>query len=263
VNVYQWSVFVHLAGVFGLLATHGVSMVVMFRLRTERDPARVDGLLQLSASSITPFWISTGVLLLGGIVAAFLGPDLWSYGWIWASIGTLVLIIVAMYVLARPYYRRVRFISRAMVEGSQAVSPEQFDRILRSGRPWAVTAIGVGGLLFILYLMLFKPTLGLAPAAPSAAAATGPAVHLGAKELSFTTQRLSAPAGEPFRIVFENAVAVPHNVSIRRGDEAEFEGQIVTGPTVVTYPVPALAPGEYTFVCDVHPEQMTGTLVAG
>lgn len=257
--MYQWFVFVHLAGVFGLLAAHGVSMVVMFRLRTERDPVRVDGLLQLSAASITPFWISTVVLLFGGIVAAFLG-DLWSYGWIWASIGTLVVIIVAMFAMARPYYQRVRFISRAMAEGSQAVTPEQFDRILSSGRPWAVAVVGFGGLAFILYLMLFKPTLGLAPEG-TAARATGTAVHIAAEELSFSTGRLEAPGGEPFRLVFENGASVPHNVSIHRGENAVFEGEVVAGPITVTYSVPALEPGKYAFVCDIHPE-MTGTLVA-
>jgi plastocyanin len=258
--VYQWFVFVHLAGVFGLLAAHGVSMVVMFRLRTERDPARVDGLLQLSAASITPFWISTVVLLVGGIVAGFLG-DLWSYGWIWAAVGTLLVIIVAMFAMARPYYRRIRFVSRAMAEGSQAVTAEQFDRILSSGRPWAVAVVGFGGLAFILYLMLFKPALGLAPEG-TAARATGSAVHIAAEELSFSTDRLEAPAGQPFRLVFENQASVPHNVSIHRGEDAVFEGEVVAGPTRVTYAVPALGPGEYAFMCDIHPE-MAGTLVAG
>lgn len=259
--MYQWFVFIHLLGVFGLLASHGVSMVVMFRLRTEREPSRVDELLQLSASSITPFWISTAVLLLGGIVAAFLGPDLWSYGWIWASVATLLVIIVAMFLLARPYYRRVRFVARAMSEGSEAVSSEQFDRILASGRPWAVAAIGFGGLALILYFMLFKPTLGLAPAT-SVATATGPAVHLSADELSFGADRLRAPAGRPFRLVFDNRAAVPHNVSIHQGEDAVFEGEVVAGPTTVTYSVPALGAGEYRYVCDVHPDQMTGTLEA-
>jgi plastocyanin len=38
----------------------------------------------------------------------------------------------------------------------------------------------------------------------------------------------------------------------------------VTGPDVtVDYLVPALDPGEYTFICDFHPIQaMTGTLTA-
>jgi plastocyanin len=197
---------------------------------------------------------------VGGIVAAFLG-DLWSYGWIWAAVATLLVIIVAMFVMARPYYRRVRFVARAMAEGSQAVTSEQFDRILSSGRPWAVAAVGFGGLAFILYLMLFKPTLGLEPSQELASRAAGPAVRIAAEELSFSVDRLDAPAGEPFRLVFENRAAVPHNVSIHRGEDAVFEGQVVAGPETVSYQVPALEPGRYGFVCVIHPE-MTGTLVA-
>ena len=82
--MYQWWVFVHLAGVFGLLVSHGVSVAVTFRLRAERDPARAATLLEISSSTITAFYVSLAVLLLGGIVAAFDG-GLWGYGWIWAS----------------------------------------------------------------------------------------------------------------------------------------------------------------------------------
>jgi plastocyanin len=38
-----------------------------------------------------------------------------------------------------------------------------------------------------------------------------------------------------------------------------FKGQIITGPAKTSYQVPALTAGNYTFLCDVHPE-MTGTL---
>jgi plastocyanin len=259
--VYQWFVFVHLAGVFGMLASHGVSMGVMFRLRGERDPARVDSLLQISALSLAPFYASLLLLLVGGVVAGFLG-DLWSYGWIWGSIAVLVVIMVVMYAMARPYYQRVRFISRAMAEGSEAVSKEQWDRILSSGRPMAVAAVGIVGLVVILYFMLFKPTLGLDPEA-EAAPATGTAVPVTADELSFSADRLSAPAGEPFRIVLDNrAAGVPHNVSVYEDGTAMARGEVVPGPATVTTSVPALDAGEYAFLCDVHPDQMAGTLVA-
>jgi hypothetical protein len=86
--VYQWWVFVHIAGVFGLLVSHGVSIAVTFRLRAERDPARAVTLLEISSSTITAFYVSLAVLLLGGIAAAFDG-GWWGYGWIWASLATL------------------------------------------------------------------------------------------------------------------------------------------------------------------------------
>src|SRR5437879_6182270 len=119
-SVYQWWVFVHLVGVFGFLAAHGVSMTVTFKLRTERDPKRISDLLALSGTSIQYFYYSTGLLLLGGIVAGFLG-HWWAQGWIWAAIVVLVLTSMAMLGVARPYYRRVGLVARAMAGGSTAV----------------------------------------------------------------------------------------------------------------------------------------------
>jgi plastocyanin len=270
--VYQWWVLVHLAGVFAFLVSHGVSIVITFRLRNERDPQRVAALLQLSSSTISAFYASLGALLLGGIVAAFLG-DLWGYGWIWAAIAILLLVSIAMYGMARPYYRRVRFVTAALVEGSEAVSAQQYESILRSGRPMTIAGIGLIGLALILYLMLFKPTLGLTPVQSSASAssastvtpgAAGATVSLAATELAFSTDRLSVGSGDRFTLVFDNrAAGVSHNVAIRASDgRVLFTGKIVSGPQRVTYQVPALNGGTYRFLCDVHPQQMTGTLVA-
>jgi plastocyanin len=260
--LYQWWVFVHLAGVFGLLVSHGVSVAVTFRLRAEQDPARAVTLLEISSSSITAFYVSLGVLLLGGVVAAFDG-GWWGYGWIWASLATLAVVIVAMYALARPYYHRIRFVASALVEGSRAVTPEQFESLLKAPRSLSVAAIGFTGLALILYLMLFKPTLGVAPADAVQSPASGPEVELEASELAFDVERLTAPADEGFALRFSNDSSVAHNVSIyRRAGEALFTGEVFTGPRVMEYAIPALADGRYEFVCDVHPQQMTGTLVA-
>jgi plastocyanin len=271
--VYQWWVLVHLVGVFAFLVSHGVSMMITFRLQRERDPRQVASLLQLSSSTISVFYVSLGVLLVGGIVAAFLGK-LWGYGWIWAALIILVVVSLAMYGMARPYYRRVRFVTAAIVEGSKAVSAQQYDSILGSGRPAAIAAIGFVGLVTILYLMLFKPTLGLTPnqaaaSAPGAAStitsgARGPMVSLAASELAFSTAHLSVPAGEKFTLAFDNrATGVSHNVEIlTSGGQVLFNGDLVSGPHSVTYQPPALNAGTYRFLCTVHPQQMTGTLVA-
>src|SRR2546421_3407878 len=121
-SVYRWWVFVHLIGVFGFLAAHGVSMGVLFRLRRERDPAKVNELLQLSASSTRAFYPALGILLLGGIVAGFLG-HWWSQAWIWAAIGTLLLVMMIMYAVAMPYYRRGRVLARRGAGGAPAQAP--------------------------------------------------------------------------------------------------------------------------------------------
>jgi plastocyanin len=104
-----------------------------------------------------------------------------------------------------------------------------------------------------------------APAsAPASAAASGDpnAVAISAKDLKFSTDRLTGPANKPFQIAFNNEEGAPHNVSIYK-DESASEQILVEdpfgGPKTVTYDVPALAPASYFFRCDVHPD-MKGTL---
>jgi hypothetical protein len=149
-------VFLHIAGVFAFLIAHGVSVGVAFRVRAERDPKRIMALLELSAWSTSLMYIGILLLLTGGVIAGFIG-EWWGDGWIWVSLGALILIMVAMYAVAAGYYKRLRTIVGAMADGSQAVSEERLVELLEGPRPWVLAAIGFGGILFILYLMLFKP----------------------------------------------------------------------------------------------------------
>jgi hypothetical protein len=154
--VYQWMVFLHIAGVFAFLAAHGVSMGVAFRVRSERDAGRIMALLELSSWATGLMYLGLFLLLGGGVIAGFIG-DWWGHGWIWVSLGTLIVVAVAMYALATNYYRRLRTIVGAVAEGSQAITPERLAELLVGPRPWVLAVIGFGGILFILYLMLFKP----------------------------------------------------------------------------------------------------------
>ncbi|MGH2655793.1 MAG: hypothetical protein ACRDIZ_03705 [Actinomycetota bacterium] len=153
---YQWWVFLHIAGVFVFLVAHGVSIGVSMRLRQERDPKRIMALLDVSSSSISGLYVGLVLLLAGGVVAGFVG-DWWGQGWIWVALGTLVAVMVLMYALATNYYKRLRLIVGAMADGSEAVSDERLAELLAGPRPVVLAVLGSGGLLFILYLMLFKP----------------------------------------------------------------------------------------------------------
>ncbi len=262
--MHRWWVFLHVAGVFGFLMAHGVSAYVTLRLPRERDPARVSHLLELSASSVGFMWNSIGLLLVGGVLAGFTG-HFWGQGWIWAAIVILVAVIAAMYAMGTTWAARLRTISGAMAGGTEAVSEEQLVGILRSKRPYTISAIGFVGLLLILWLMIFKPSLGFGTAAECSPSPDAAVTVCAFDDQSFASDRLDAPAGEPFTLAFDNQDdGVPHNVAIYQDASAAqslFVGDLVDGPKTVTYDVPPLDPGEYYFRCDVHP-QMNGTLVA-
>jgi len=267
--VYQLWVFVHLVGVFGFLLSHGVSVSVTFKLRNERDPGRINALLQLSGTSIQGFYVSLVVLLIGGFAAATVG-HLWSKRWIGSAIAVLVLASLAMYRMARPFYRRVGFVARAMEGGSEAVTEQQFAEILQSRRPWTIAWIGFGALAIILYLMVFKPPLGQGGGLPASGstgaecAPSGATLSVVARNLSFGVKCLATPAGQAFTINFDNEDGAPHNVAIytdKSRSKSLFVGDRVDGPKKVTYQVPAITAGTYYFVCDFH-TFMNGTFIA-
>jgi plastocyanin len=84
-----------------------------------------------------------------------------------------------------------------------------------------------------------------------------------AKDIAFTQHEVDAPADTSFTLVFQNVDGAPHNVAIVRDGSSSpaFTGEVITGPREVAYSVPALAPGTYKYLCDVHPD-MTGILIA-
>jgi len=100
--------------------------------------------------------------------------------------------------------------------------------------------------------------------ASSGAPASGDAgtLQISARNLQFSTNALTAPADEPFKIQFENQEGAPHNVSIYNDESRSqtiFRQDPISGPQTVTYDIPATPAGSYLFLCDVHPD-MKGTL---
>lgn len=114
------------------------------------------------------------------------------------------------------------------------------------------------------------PSLTPPPSSAASAGASGPAgsanadlVTISASGIKFEQTAVTAPAGKPFQIQFENKDAgTPHNVAIHKGNASGqelFKGDIFPGVATKTYDVPALDAGAYAFACTVHPT-MTGTL---
>jgi plastocyanin len=104
---------------------------------------------------------------------------------------------------------------------------------------------------------------GTSAAEPTAApsGATAGDATIVAKDIKFQQPQVAVKAGSPLAVVFVNQDGAPHNIKISDAAGKEvFKGDIVSNATV-TYQVPALAAGTYTFICEVHPD-MKGTITA-
>ena len=162
--MYLWIVFLHVLGAFGFLLAHGASFAVALRLRSERNPERVRALLDLSGGTLVVMYGSLLLLLATGIWAGFRG-HWWGQGWIWAALGLLVVIALAMSILGSAYFNKVReavglpslYDKKKLPLRQDTVDPDDLDALLRSWRPILVSIIGVTGLVAMLWLMVLKP----------------------------------------------------------------------------------------------------------
>ena len=156
--VYQWIVFIHIASVLGLLLVHPVT--VAFHLKEERNDVRIRELLEVTEAASTLRWIFFYVTLASGVLLGLLG-SWWGTAWIWAAfvifdrmtaldfVGEFVAIGVVMNVYGGRTIDRI----------ADTHDDAEMERLLARFRPGILAVTGAGGLLLILYLMLFKPTL--------------------------------------------------------------------------------------------------------
>jgi plastocyanin len=74
---------------------------------------------------------------------------------------------------------------------------------------------------------------------------------------------LVGPADEKFTITYhQDDATTGHNIDFMEspGGKEIAKTEVMVGPQDEPVPIPALAPGSYYFQCDVHPDQMNGTL---
>jgi len=163
---YQpWLIFIHVAGAFAFIAAHGASMAVFFRIRRERDRAKLTTLLELSSYTIGFLYIAFVVLLLGGIAAGIVG-GWWTNGrlWLWTAVVILVIIVGLMYGLLTTSYAKIRQALGvpSMNDQKKGVVPEPgtdaaLEALLTSSRPTIGAVLGIVGLVVIIWLMVVKP----------------------------------------------------------------------------------------------------------
>lgn len=158
-----WLKLAHIAGAFLFVAGHGVSMFVAFRIRGERDRARLLALLDLSRASLGIAGVGLLVLLGAGIVGGIAG-NWFGQGWIWVSLVVLIVLTGVMTPLAAIPFNRIRAELGQRPRGMRPdepdpirMSPEQVIELTDTRRPELLATIGAGGFLVILWLMIFKP----------------------------------------------------------------------------------------------------------
>jgi hypothetical protein len=156
-------VFVHVAGVLIFVLAHGVSVGVLLRMRSERDPTALRTLLDLSRRSLTGALIGLALWSLGGILAGFSG-NWWTSGryWIWASLVIAIVIIGVMTPMGRLYFNRIRAAlgvdpKTGLTNPAFQVDGAAVRAAIASGQPALIASIGIVGLAILLWLMMAKP----------------------------------------------------------------------------------------------------------
>jgi hypothetical protein len=106
------------------------------------------------------------MLVASGVAAGALGGWLGQL-WIWTSIGVLLGVAIAMSLVATRHYLRIRQLVGASISPRQARGLESASKSesfaeelaarLQSRRPELLAAIGGGGLLTVIWLMMVKP----------------------------------------------------------------------------------------------------------
>jgi len=151
------------------------------------------------------------------------------------------------------------FSGTALFEGELITGVREFD--------YVVDPLAPGGYFF---RCVVHPTMvgeieavpGGGEGGPGGPGGGGPKVV--AQDIAFDTSTIELVADVPSTITFENRDAgVQHNIAIYTDStlaEELFNGELITGPDTVQYPIPPLAVGEYYFQCVVHPA-MNGTVV--
>jgi mono/diheme cytochrome c family protein/plastocyanin len=109
-----------------------------------------------------------------------------------------------------------------------------------------------------------RPETSGSPSAGTSLPADATVVDLVASGIAYDVKELSAPADQAFGIDFkmEDSGVGGHDVDIRTEDGTTVvDNPVVSDPGEVTYAIPALKAGTYTYICSVHPiPAMTGTL---
>ena len=162
---YQIILYLHVASALGFFLFHGATASATFGLKREQGRESVELLLQMRETAGLAGGISMTVMLISGVVLGFMG-HFWSEAWIWIAIAVFVVILMVMGGYGRNNFDRISYLfdpekyKAPRDKKGQEPIPATEDELTAEqakGRPILLTVTGMGALVLILWLMMFKP----------------------------------------------------------------------------------------------------------
>ncbi len=156
-------VFVHVLSALALMATHGVSIALCFRIRRARSIEDARPILDLSASMQGAMYAAFAFVGVSGIAAGIFG-EWWRNGWFWVSVALLVAMVGIMTPYGANAFNRIRRAAGLphFGEGRRpqpAIPPDlpAMPHAIDATRPAILATAGLGGAAILTWLMMFKP----------------------------------------------------------------------------------------------------------
>lgn len=159
----RWLIFLHILAALTFFLAHGASAAMAFKIRREKDFARIGAMLDLSWSTMVLMGVSFLIMGLTGIILPFL-IRIWNKGYIWVSIVLMLFVFIYMAVFNETRYKQLRrLVGLPYMKGSKQLppeppsNPEEVAALLQKTNVTGLVVVGYIIPAIVLWLMVFKP----------------------------------------------------------------------------------------------------------
>lgn len=165
-NLYTWSVWLHVVFAFIFFFAHGTSMAIAFLLPREKDPARMKAILDITGITIAPLGISLLGILLTSLYMGF------AAGWVrtgWWGLSFLLFLVSIFWMewYSRKYYSPIRkalgnfymtgFSTPNPAMEGKVIDMEEVETLIQKTNPRLLMWVGFLVVAALVWLMRFKP----------------------------------------------------------------------------------------------------------
>lgn len=162
-KLVPWILFLHILSALTFFLTHGTSVAMAFKIRSETNFNRIRAMLELSSSTFMTMILSFAFMGLTGLILPFI-LKLWGKGWIWASIILMVIVMVQMGFMNDKRYKTLRkLVGLPYMQGNKELpaeepaSQEEVEAHLKKLKVGELVVVGYVIPMIVLWLMVFKP----------------------------------------------------------------------------------------------------------